>query len=110
MAKRRAEKGMYQTVIQLSLQDTPVFKEMMRMSPHQFKEILKAIEPDILKQSTRMGGEPIVPAERLALMLRFLATSESSQSLHFQFRISRPAISHVVTELCEAITKKLGSS
>ena len=30
--KERAEKGMFQTIIQLSLQDTPAFKEMMRMS------------------------------------------------------------------------------
>ena len=108
--KERAEKGMFQIVIQLSLQDTPAFKEMMRMSPDQFNEILNAIEQDICKQSIKMGGQPIVPAERLALMLRFPATVESSQSLHFQFRISRPAISYVVTEVCEAITKKLSPS
>ena len=45
--KERAEKGMFQTVITLSLQDTPAFKEIMRMSPDQFKEILNATEPDI---------------------------------------------------------------
>ena len=52
--KEGAEKGMFQTVIQLSLQDAPAFKEMMRMSPDQFKEILNAIEPDICKRSTKM--------------------------------------------------------
>ena len=57
-----------------------------------------------------MGGEPIVPAERLALTLRFLATGESFRSFHFQFRISRPPISYIVTEVREAITKKLGPS
>ena len=57
-----------------------------------------------------MGGKPIVPAERLALTLRFLATGETFQSLHFQFRISRPAISYNVTEVCEAVTKMLGPS
>ncbi|XP_068684921.1 uncharacterized protein [Montipora foliosa] len=108
--KERSEKGIFQTVIQLSLQDTPAFKEMMRMSPDQFKEILNAIEPDICKQSTKMGGEPIIPSERLALTLRFLATGESFRSHHFQFRISRPAVSYIVTEVCEAITKRLGPS
>lgn len=54
--KERAEKGMFQTVIKLSLPDTPAFKEIMRMSPDQFKEILNATEPDICKQSTKMGG------------------------------------------------------
>ena len=110
--KERAEKGMFQTVIKLSLQDTPAFKEIMRMSPDQFKEILNATEPDICKQSTKMGGEPILPVERRALTFRFLATGKSFRSLHFQFRISRPAISYIVTEVlvCEAIPKKLGPS
>ena len=91
----RAEKGMFQTVIKLSLQDTPAFKEIMRMSPGQFKEILNATEPDICKQSTKMGGEPTVPVERRALTLRYLATGESFRFLHFQFRISRPTIPYI---------------
>ena len=77
------------------------------MSPDQFKEILNATEPDMCKQSTKMCGELI---ERRALRLRFLATGESFRSLHFQFRMSRPAISYIVTEVCEAIPKKLGPS
>ena len=31
--------GLFHTVEQLSLQDTPVFKEMMKMNPDQFAEI-----------------------------------------------------------------------
>ena len=108
--KELAENGMFQTVIKLSLQDTPAFKEIMRMSPDQFKEILNATEPHICKQCTNMGGEPIVPIERRALTLRFLATCESFRSLHFQFRITRSAISYILTEVCEAIPKKLGPS
>ena len=80
--KERAEKGMFQTVIQLSLQDTPAFKEMMRMSPDQFKENLNAIKPDICKRGNKMGGELFVPVEKLSLKLRFLATGESFLSLH----------------------------
>ena len=80
------------------------------MSPDQIKEILNATEPDICKQSTKMGGELIVSVKRLALRLRFLATGESFRSLHFLFRISRPAISYIVTEVCEAIPKKRGPS
>ena len=62
--KERAEKGMFQTVIQLSLQDAPAFKEMMRMSPDQFKEILNAIEPDICKRSTKMQARSQYEANR----------------------------------------------
>ena len=36
--KEQAEKGMFQTVIKLSLQDTPASKKIMRMSPDQLKE------------------------------------------------------------------------
>ena len=55
-----------------------------------------------------MGAEPIASAERLALTLQFLATGESFRSLHVQLRISRRSISFIVSEVCEAITKKLG--
>ena len=77
---------MFQTVIKLSLQDTPAFKEIMQMNPVQFREILNATEPDICKQSTKMVGELIVPVKRRALTLRFLATGESFRSLHFKVR------------------------
>lgn len=101
---------MFKAVIKLSLHYTLAFQEIIRMSPDQFKEILNATEPDICKQSTKIGGELIVPVKRRALRLRFLATGESFRSLHFQFRISRPAISYIVTKVCEAIPKKLGPS
>ena len=75
------------------------------MSPDEFKEILYATEPDICKQSTKMGGELIVPVKRRALRLRFLATGESFRSLHFQFRVSRPAISCIVTKCVKRYPK-----
>ena len=46
------------------------------MNPDQFKELLNPTEPDICKQSTKMGGELIVPVKRRALRLRFLATGD----------------------------------
>ena len=71
---------------------------------------MNATEPDICTQSTKMVRELIVPIKRRALTLRFLATGESFRSLHFRFTISRPAISYIVTEVCEAVPKKLGPS
>ena len=41
------------------------------MSPDQFKEILNATEPDICKQSTKMGVELTVPVKRRALSSDF---------------------------------------
>ena len=77
MLIEQAEKEMFQTVIKLSLQDTPASEEIMRVSPDQFKENFERNWTGLCKQSTKMGGEPIVPVERRALTLRFLATGES---------------------------------
>ena len=79
------------------------------MSSDQFKEILNATEPDKCKQSTKWAVNRLFPIKG-ELLRRFLASGESFRSLHFQFRISRPAISYIVTEVCEAIPKKLGPS
>jgi len=53
------------------------------------------------------GHRPIMPEERLALTLRFLATGESFQSLHFQFRIALNAISYIIRGCCNALVDKL---
>ena len=108
--KKRVEKGLYANLIlELSSDDPLGFREMMRMSREQCHEILEKIEPYISKQATVMGGHPISAGERLALTLRFLATGESFRSLHFQFRISRRAVSYIVYEVCKAIHDVLGA-
>ena len=43
------------------------------------------------------------PAEKLALILRYLATIESFTSLHYQFRLGISTISGIVPEVCIAI-------
>ena len=88
--KRRKVKGYFTNIIdELRIEDTPSYREMMRMDYVQFKEILAAIEPQITKVQVQSGHKVIRPAERLALTLRYLATGESFSSLHFQFRITR---------------------
>lgn len=39
LLRERTEKGLFHTVVQVSLQDTPAFKEMMKMNTDQFAEI-----------------------------------------------------------------------
>lgn len=77
------------------------------MDKNQFRFIVEAIGPYIRKQDTVMR-DSIKPDERLAIALRYLATGESFQSLQFQFRVSRTAISEIVIEVCLAITNALG--
>ena len=52
--------------------------------------------------------DSIKPDERLAIALRYLATGESFQSLHFQFRVGRTSIAEIVIEVCSAIIDVLG--
>ena len=88
----------------------PLFRaEMMRMSHTEFLQVLKFIERDITPKQIS-GGNPVVkPKERLTLTLRFLATGETYRSLAFQFRISKAAISYIVVEVWNAVTKNMQS-
>lgn len=109
--KRREEKGYYSNLVkELRMEDTQGYKEMMRMNYNTFLLILQEIEQDITVQELTNGGcKRIMPAERLTLTLRYLATGESYSSLSFQFRISKRAISYIVQEVCSAISKNLMS-
>lgn len=71
------------------------------MSLADFEFLLAKIEPMIKKQ-TRLRI-PIPPKIRLAITLRYLATGESYRSLHYLFKVSTPAISLIVPEVCKAI-------
>ena len=43
----------------------------------------------------------------MTVAIRFLATGKTYRSLSFQFRISKRAISYIVTGVCEAIIKNV---
>ena len=52
-----------------------------------------------------------VPAgERLAVMLRFLASEEPQQSLSFAYRIGKSTLSRILRETCDAIFSVLKDS
>lgn len=44
---------------------------------------------------------------RLAITLRFLASGDSYESLHFLFKVSPQVISTIVPETCEALNQVL---
>ena len=106
--KRRDEKGLANNIVkELSLEDTGGFKEMMRMDYEDFLYILKVIEKDITPKEMLGGHRAINAKSRLIIAIRFLATGESYRSLRFQFRISTPAISYIINDVCSAINRNL---
>ena len=59
------------------------------------------------QMSNFVGHLPIMPDKRLALILRYIATGESFQSLIFQFRISLNAVSYIIKGCCNALVDEL---
>jgi len=51
--------------------------------------------------------EAIPISTRLAVTLRFLATGDSYHTLMYIFRLSVPAISTIIPEVCQALTRSL---
>ena len=79
----------------------------MRMSHEEFLDILQLIEQYITPNTILRGNKVICAKARLTVTIRFLATGETFRSLSFQFRISRGAISYIVTEVCNAVIKNM---
>ncbi|XP_069616711.1 uncharacterized protein [Ranitomeya imitator] len=82
------------------------FRNYLRMSEESFKIILAAVTPLIQRRDTPMRAAVPVD-ERLAVTLRFLATGRSLQDLQFSAAFSRPLLSVVIPETCEAIVQSL---
>ena len=106
--RRREEQGYFDNIVrELSIEDTAGYKEIMRMSHKEFLDILQLMEKDITPKQIIGGTKVICAKARLTVAIRFLATGETYQSLSFQFRISKGAISYIVTEVCKAIIKNV---
>lgn len=91
---------------ELIVEPSGQFKKFTRMSLADFEYLLHKLEPIIAKQDTQLRDA--IPAKiRLAVTLRFLASGDSFESLHFLFRISSSLISQIVPEVCAALNKVL---
>ena len=74
------------------------------MSPDSFDVLLRHVEPHISKENTRFR-ESVPASTRLAVTLRYLASSKSQQSLSWSFHLGRTAVSKIVRGTCEAFGK-----
>ena len=80
--KKQKQRGMFITMKKLKMHDTRGFKEMMRMGPEQFDQILQAIEPHIFKKCTKMDG-------LIGCLTGFSTTSSSSAILSTNIKVPR---------------------
>ena len=101
--QERKKYGLYHILTdKLRLFDKDYFFHFVRMTPQRFERLLSLVGPQLQRTTAKMR-EPISPAERLVLTLRFLVSGDSQESLCFSFRISRAAISTILSETCEKL-------
>jgi hypothetical protein len=74
--QKRPQQGVYLNLLQeLRNEDPSSYKNFLRMDQAQFDDIAARITPLIMRENTHFRSA-IVPGERLAITLRFLATGK----------------------------------
>ena len=99
----REEQGHYNNLIkEMRLHDHSMHFNYFRMLPSTFDDFLRLIRPTLVKKKSRFR-EPLPPALRLAVVLRYLAVGESQTSLSYNFRIGRSTVCQILKEVPEKI-------
>ena len=75
----------------MRLNDHPMHFNYFKMLPSTLGDFLTSIGPTLVKKTSRFR-EPLPPALRLAVALRYLAVGESQVSLSYNFRIGRSTL------------------
>lgn len=104
---RRETHGASSTIMEeLANEDPEKYRNCLRMTKLQFNELLSKVKSLISKSDTTMRCA--IPAKvKLEITMSYLATGQSYRSLQRLFRVSRPAISKFIPEVCESIYKVL---
>lgn len=91
---------------ELIVEPSGQFNNFTRMSIIDFEYLLQRIAPFITKKNT--PKREAIPAKiRLAITLRFLASGDSFESLHFLFKVSSSIISRIMPEVCIVLNQVL---
>ncbi|XP_068082458.1 uncharacterized protein [Anabrus simplex] len=107
--QRREELGASSRLFQdLKEEDPETYRNVIRMSPSKFQELLELVEPLIKKEDTKMI-EAIPCKIKLEITLRYLATGDSFRSLALLFRVPHNSISVFLPEVLAAIFEVLQS-
>eukprot|EP00795_Rhopilema_esculentum_P010219 gene10219-18903_t len=99
--KNQQQQGHYNNLIaEMRLQDHSMHFNYFRMLPSTFDDLLHLAGPSLVRQRTRFR-EPLPPALRLAVAVRYLATVESQASLSYNYRIGRSTVCDILNEVPE---------
>ncbi|XP_050313123.1 uncharacterized protein LOC126748138 [Anthonomus grandis grandis] len=105
--QRRKEGCFSRLIMRHLIDDETKFTEYFRLTRYQFNELFNLVSADIKKSPTKFVRRPITAKEKLALVLRFLATGESYRSMAFNYRISHNYISVLVRDVLKVLYNKL---
>ncbi len=103
--KRKQEGEYYNLVREMQLSDHESFFKYFRMSPNLFEKLLCLVAPIIVKCEQKR--EPVSPAERLSVTLRYLATGDSHQTIAFSYCLGHSTVNKIIPETCQAIWNAL---
>ena len=76
----------------------------MRLSPDIFRELVERVGPVIQKEKSRIH-EPFPAGLKVAIILRYLATGVSDNTLMYGFWVAFNTISLFVPDMCETINQ-----
>jgi hypothetical protein len=83
------------------------YRNFMRMTENNFKELLSMLNPMLQRQDTNMRDA--VPLHvKLEITLRYLASGDSFRTLAYDFRTCPSTISHFLPEMLLELKEKLG--
>ena len=99
----------YYTLYQsLRVSDREFHCRYLRMSKERFDHLLSLVCDKITKKNMKMR-EAITAEERLVITLRYLSSGMSQQILCYNFRVGRPTVSRIFSEVCAALYNVLSS-
>lgn len=104
----REQHGEFHRLVQELRLDGERFQRYFRLDRDQFDVLLAKIGPVITMQRTNYR-QPIPPAERLAICLRFLATGDSYRTIADSYRVGASTVGRIVVQVCKAIWDELVS-
>ena len=86
----------------MRLSDHAAHFEHFRMSPAQFDELLNIVGPAITKKASTFR-EPIQPAMKLAITIRYLVDGPSMKTLSKNYRVGLSTVCNILNEVPKAI-------